>query len=394
MSKLIYLEGIRGLAALWVFFNHYGKHLFPVFYNTYLIFDRDVALSVAVFFVLSGRVLTMSATKKKNFKSIVGSLIRRPFRLTLPLIGITFIDYWFRSYYKPRITPHVPIWKLIMIPANFVVNRSDVFNTPGVPITGNAWTLSIEFYGSLVCYMIGLILVLFNNNSKPRWIVLLASLSYNFFFGSWNDHFIAGMVLAELSNAGILQKLAKIKLFLLFNIVSGLLIFYAFSVTPYSDYALPIRNYFTSFQMKQNGQLGRQHEMIFYRESPTDLMAAFLMLFMFETTPILQRFLSLPPFIFLGRVSFMMYLMNDIFIHYLSHYAEYYIGKQTNSEIFLVTVVNLCFLFVISEILTIVIDTPSVDFSRWIEKVVLSDWTLKDLIGGIAQICYYNFCSV
>lgn len=58
-SRVQYLEGIRGLAALWVVAVHWAPDLKS--YQPYLDLGQDIGLNVPLFFVLSGRVLTASA---------------------------------------------------------------------------------------------------------------------------------------------------------------------------------------------------------------------------------------------------------------------------------------------------------------------------------------------
>ena len=49
-------------------------------------------LSVHLFFVLSGRVLTASILKKGNAKGLGSAVIRRAFRLGVPVVGIIFVN--------------------------------------------------------------------------------------------------------------------------------------------------------------------------------------------------------------------------------------------------------------------------------------------------------------
>jgi peptidoglycan/LPS O-acetylase OafA/YrhL len=87
MGKLLYLEGIRGLAALWVFFIHYFPVVSPGLLDFFMLWQPR-GWSVHMFFVLSGRVLTAAILKRNDSKRIASAFIRRPFRLALPVIGV------------------------------------------------------------------------------------------------------------------------------------------------------------------------------------------------------------------------------------------------------------------------------------------------------------------
>lgn len=89
-AKLQYLEGIRGLAALWVYLLHSSTYLFGEANNRWLLFYQHATLAVPLFFILSGRVLTLSSLTRLDIKSLASSAIRRPFRLVLPVIGVMY----------------------------------------------------------------------------------------------------------------------------------------------------------------------------------------------------------------------------------------------------------------------------------------------------------------
>lgn len=117
-----YLDGLRGLAALFVFFQHYigpfdlNKHehgfgenghyyQFASFPFLRVIFAGGSA-AVAVFFVLSGYVLSKSPLKLlRNEKCeglasrLLSAALRRPIRLYLPTLAITLI--WAMMLHAP-----------------------------------------------------------------------------------------------------------------------------------------------------------------------------------------------------------------------------------------------------------------------------------------------------
>lgn len=92
-SKLLYLEGLRGLAAWAVANAHLGiSYLVGESWlmNKVQTISIFWGLSVAIFFVLSGRVLVVSFLKRRDLSMISSAAVKRPFRLGLPLMA-TFL---------------------------------------------------------------------------------------------------------------------------------------------------------------------------------------------------------------------------------------------------------------------------------------------------------------
>lgn len=109
-----YLDGLRGLAALLVYIYHHvswyfgptddiingwganGNHYFFQLPFIRLILTGGNA-GVVIFFVLSGYVLSISPLRQlrdghvqQTYRALISSVIRRPIRLYLPVIGVSF----------------------------------------------------------------------------------------------------------------------------------------------------------------------------------------------------------------------------------------------------------------------------------------------------------------
>ena len=118
-SKLNYLEGIRGIAALIVVVWHYVLYFYPPLANTgemsfkeffsytnneqmlMLVAETPLCLffhgqaSVRLFFVLSAFVLTYKFFKTKNYEYLSAGAIKRYFRLLGPVVFSLFITLIF-----------------------------------------------------------------------------------------------------------------------------------------------------------------------------------------------------------------------------------------------------------------------------------------------------------
>jgi peptidoglycan/LPS O-acetylase OafA/YrhL len=95
--KLEYLDGIRGWAALSVAIFHLFGYIYrdldfnlpsrpPIQTFIFRFFIWTGRLSVTIFFVLSGRVIALSYLNTKKPERLVSSMIRRPFRLFIPVL--------------------------------------------------------------------------------------------------------------------------------------------------------------------------------------------------------------------------------------------------------------------------------------------------------------------
>lgn len=135
-ERLTWVEGLRGLACYGVFNGHYGRGVFrfadnlnpdsPMFgflapylkvisvfndIHMFIYYDlswSDLELSrqpiilgefaVAMFFVLSGRVLASGFLKRPNIENVASALLRRPFRLLIPVFGAHMIYVIIRNW--------------------------------------------------------------------------------------------------------------------------------------------------------------------------------------------------------------------------------------------------------------------------------------------------------
>ncbi|KAK1994290.1 acyltransferase [Colletotrichum falcatum] len=218
-----YLNGLRGLAALFVTFAHntddyqwvyHGWGQTPEdYYLVQLPFVRDVfcgVFMVAIFFVVSGFALTYSPLRKCHagqsadaIASIPSSIFRRPFRLFLPVVPTllaTTIAIQNGVYYSsPMRTPSGPMVSGAWSYVPFIWGTLVTIMTN--PTTGTilppGWTLSTEYQGSLLVFMCCLV---FARTSAPvRIFCVLALLAFLLQLSLWHYClFLAGMILGDI----------------------------------------------------------------------------------------------------------------------------------------------------------------------------------------------------
>lgn len=232
-SKALYLDGLRGFAALVVTIFH----VLLTFYRDRLTFGYNLAghapltiifngrFMVSVFFVLSGRVLVQSMyepTSKRSGEEALATLgshlVRRPLRLFLPLY-ITFLGFWLLScsplleithkLFDIFVRPEVP--KTNVRWTGLGAARNDSMPTPLTFITylwfnqpariyeyTVIWTLPIELWGSYIVYFFS---IFTPNHPVFGLMVLSASATFITFYGFlYNAHFVTGLSLCHWRN--------------------------------------------------------------------------------------------------------------------------------------------------------------------------------------------------
>ncbi|KAK4098437.1 hypothetical protein N658DRAFT_223052 [Parathielavia hyrcaniae] len=232
LRRTSWLDGVRGVAAMAVFVFHAMGCWAPIvpawradkdqtsFLQLPLVRTIFVAGggAVSVFFVLSGYVLThrclrliRAGSALEVYRAMASSTFRRGFRLYLPPILLTFCEMLatrfgftpplnFEFVPEPTFLGQLGDW---LVETNRLINPMHNF---GGAIRGVVqhpkydaviWTIPVEFYGSMVCY---LLLFTFARVSRPAprmtSVAVLSLLSMA--LGSWNICcFTAGMLLAD-----------------------------------------------------------------------------------------------------------------------------------------------------------------------------------------------------
>ena len=226
-SPTAYLDGLRGLAAFFVFVHHFSKDPFP-----WLLFGwgskRDDVVQhyilqlpivrlvhsggsmVAIFFVISGFALSYSPLKNIRSRDLgavgqglASSVFRRIFRLYLPAVATSFVMMLAVQMKvapfparRPRADNIVLEFVAWLHELWLLINPFDLrFRLPRYD--DNLWTLNAEFRGSMALYLTILGVARFQYRTR---LVIEAIVSvWLFSYGLWDVClFTAGMMLAEL----------------------------------------------------------------------------------------------------------------------------------------------------------------------------------------------------
>jgi len=220
-QKIEALESLRGIGAFMVLIGH----LFCAFYPALLFGDamlhfsfedtiRDGPLhllyngpfAVCLFFTLSGYVLSYKYFVSKNIKTLRSSAYRRYFRLLVPVFTSVMISFVMGSLGLYRHMEIVPITgSVLWLNTLFQFPHGDIFEAIynglfGVFITGDnryngaLWTMATELRGSFLVY--GFLLFF-----GDRWDRLLAYIAgFLLFKDGYMINFLAGVALCDLRN--------------------------------------------------------------------------------------------------------------------------------------------------------------------------------------------------
>ncbi|WP_187487490.1 acyltransferase family protein [Duffyella gerundensis] len=356
--RLDFLDGIRGWAAAIVVFGHTMGGVIainaPNFANhQWLSFFTNAHLSVLVFFVLSGYVLSISQifSSKPN---LAISTLARYFRLAIPIFTISIIAYILMKldlFYNVS-AASTDISKSWL--GRFFTFEPDFFNVikysfysvffsydDHTTYNSSLWTMPIEMMGSLFIYAY---LAIFRRE-KFIPLVSIALLVYFFFNNSFLLCFMAGYVLAELKKKK------------------------DYKVTGFKDAVM-----FLSF-------LSIVYLDTYYRPGTESHQAleAILIVCIISYSSILSKAFSSNISKFMGRISFSLYLVQIVVICSLSSYLKIFL-EDANVNIYTSAFINLiitlaaCILF--ARILAPV-DEWSVQISKKIAMCIL-DTISKD----------------
>jgi len=329
-SRIGYLDGIRGWAALFVLQHHVIIFLvlpayYPDFFTArssrilttqiltgdarasvfaalsligtkFIQFITDGYFFVLVFFVLSGFALSATQLDPRR-RNLPLASTGRYFRLMIPILSTTLIAYallrtslffnaeaalkipslngWLGSFYQFHAS-----FKDAIEFATFGV----FFNYDSKPTYNSSlWTMPIELQGSLLIFSL---LAIFKQNARIQWKIVLVLSLYLWFTIPRLACFSFGYTLAEI-NAGKVFETTKTRVFDCLCIGCFIIVGCLRTIT---------------FELQFP-----------YREQLSTLLATLLILSVCGSST-LRRFFSNGLSRFLGRISFPMYLMQVIVI--------------------------------------------------------------------------------
>lgn len=230
-SRLQELEALRGYAAFTVALHHCLLAFAPRFhglvdpspaslFGTPLFALVNGSLSVVIFFVLSGFVLSIRPLQQKSYREVLYMALRRWPRLALPVLTVNLFaaalfvsgcfdnqqaavitgSTWLSSFYNPTgAHPNFGSAALEGVYGTFLLGNA--FYNPSL------WTMYFEFVGSMMVFGISLILI--NTTDGRGWFVLIVLWTLATWFNPYFGCFVVGVGLANFSRSITSGKISK-----------------------------------------------------------------------------------------------------------------------------------------------------------------------------------------
>lgn len=367
-EKIIYLDGLRGLAAFVVvlyhhFYGFYPKLLYPsedkmltqlsggplnVFFNA--------NFAVYIFFILSGYILTYKFFKTRDYRIIISSAARRYIRLLFPVlfsVVIAFLLMKFSLFYNKESSA---ITSCCL--STYYSFNPDFFDAIYQAFAGSffngqvsynivLWTMTYELFGSFLVFGLAALL----NNIKKRYIFYgaLIILMLNTVYIS----FILGMILADVSTSKAdYLKYIRNNFFTLLALIIGLFLG-----------SFP-NNRILDDTLYENMVLRSPIDSVNFYHT----WGAFFIMVAIMNSRILKSFFSTRILSFLGKISFSMYVIHFIIVNSFTSFVFINAVRYTSyNNAFLITFgISVTFILFCSYFIYKYIDLTGIRLSKYI----------------------------
>ena len=378
MKKLDYLESLRGIAAFTVVISHFVVGFYPALFwgkqsQVHAASDIEIVLSgtplhllyngtfsVAIFFVLSGFVLTYKFFKDANTRvALLPIAGKRYTRLFLPVIFSNIIAYLFLVFSLYENQPAAALTRSEWLGSYWLFDPSfttmlyesfiGAFFTKRVTYNGVLWTMTYELFGSMIVY--GFI-SLVGRHPKRTWAYIIAFLLFR---RSYYLAFILGMLLSDIvTREENLFKTISHKGYFIAILLLGLF----FGSIPS---ARPLEGTIYSL-------LGRMaNPRTWYIIGATLIMIALL------NSNRLQKLLSRRPFVFLGKISFSLYLLHQLVIGTVSSSLLLAItpALSYHAACAVTFIVTILVIFVASYFMYLFVDAKGIEASQAVHRIII-----------------------
>ncbi len=373
-NSVAYLDGIRGIAAFGVFLNHFTLAFYSAWWfqkpelshlnglemeytNSLFSFLNNGGFCVAIFFVLSGFVLSRKYFISKDIEVLMSGLHRRFLRLYIPVAFALIISYILLTshlYFNDpasRITLSewfIKQWRIADPQSRLL---SSLFF--GTMFTGDSsldtclWTISSEFYGSLFVFAF---LMFTHFTSRHRLFMMFLAMYYFYVMKSpFYLAFVMGMTLCYTEQWIKKRRTILTSFYAITLLVTGLLLGTVPFNSPYADtWQETIKNTIWDYTPWCN------------------TIAAYCLILAFVFSPLLQKIVSLRLFRFLGFISFSLYLLHPIILGSFSSwlFLQLYSTRGYNPCVLIVFTATIVFLLISSWLMAKYVDQFGISFAR------------------------------
>jgi len=372
-NKLYELEALRGIASLVVFIWHFLIAFYP---KTTGYYDNNSGLmgnplfalingsaAVVFFFVLSGFVLTYKFFLTNDNSYLVNSILKRYFRLVLPILISIMLSYLLFSmnfyYYESASEITRSKWLVKFANSqkggNIIPSFIEAF-LQGIYFclfkgesyyNNNLWTMKVEFFGSIISFCISPIII----HSKKIGIALFSLILFFIFYFS-NTYYVS-----FLSGTLIAYWFSRKKTFKISKLSTVIIIFLSFILMGFFK---PVH-----FYEFLNNQFISINKLRIYLYT----FASILIIMLFLSNVSFKKYFNGKVGMFLGNISFPLYLLHSIIICSFSSYIYLVLYRYITEPILLL-------------LLTFSITLPFIIICSYMLHIIDKKWTtfLNDLI--------------
>lgn len=375
------LEGLRGLAAIAVVVSHFILAFYPALitgnmkyahtsyegwvHGTPLAIGYAGTFAVAIFFVLSGFVLSVGFFRKGDAESVKSMAMGRYLRLMIPALTSVLLAYILikigSGYIASSAGDSTKSWYLHswVMDAGLVDAVKNgmvgIFMDGGSAYNNVLWTMKIEFFGSFLVFVF---LLLFAKSKYRLFVYLgLAAATFN----TWFLPFVIGIAIADLYMHGRLDNL-KHSYFVLPLLAGGIL----FGSFPHKGVELTLYSILQKLDFSWIGVKNFHHEMFYLTIGATMFILAVLL------SRRLAQFLKHPRVSTLGKYTFALYLTHPLIL--LSFSSGMFVVLHNtlgyNKAAVLTMILSIPVIMVVTKIFERYVDTPSIKFAKIITSVL------------------------
>jgi peptidoglycan/LPS O-acetylase OafA/YrhL len=378
-EKINYLNSFRGIAAMVVVIWHFVADFFPAMLTMSTsmahvsvveswIRDTPLAVlyngifSVFVFFVLSGYVLTYKFFQTKDKEIIISSAARRYIRLFIPVMMSIFFAYslmcvgFIFNVDAAAITKSKYLADFYNFEPNFITaivqSCYGVFFGSSCSYNEVLWTMKFEFIGSMLVFA----LVLFSIKYKYRRLIYCLLLFV--FSSTYYMAFILGMMISDIYNSDDVDRFRiSNRVVITILLLSGL---FLGSYNPESQ-SNPI---YTAM----NNNLFNNATTVYYSFGATLIIIALI------NSCILQSILNNKYLVFLGEISFSVYVLHRIIICSFSSwlFIQLYDSMSYLMAFMITFITSMVLIIMTSYIFYKTVDLNGIKLSKYIYKCIIN----------------------
>ena len=377
-NKLFYLEGIRGLAAFIVLIGHLKNIFFydleqhsllyftnlthstfiATIINSFLVVLLDGKLSVQIFWFMSGYVISIKLFGKYGQNYLKAAFIKRYFRLAIPVLGSVLLAYALLKVglmYNLELAkfsgrPYPSLTEMYNFKPDFLsALRSglwdaffDFKSTDSYNIV--LWTMNPELYGSLFCFIL---FAVFKTRPYRYFIYLFFILGSIFLEYYWLVTFILSYMLCDIDHTS--NRLKNISTNLVKNIFSK----WYFGIT-----IILLLIIINGFDQK-------------YYSAYVKIFVSACFVFTVMNSTFLSDFFGRKILVWMGKISFSLYLIHIPVIYSLTCYLYMHIGLSHTYNAVISSVITITFILGAAAAYTKFIDWPATGLSAKIANIFI-----------------------